>query len=163
MRIKTKVEDGRTFEYFESFWTGRRKLFIDGREIEKTGRKLFCDNVDGSLVEYTAKGSFLTGVSVISNKGERHVLASNKWYDWLLICLPFIGIPIGIIFCGALGAFLSVCFCMFAAIGNAFITRTSLPIAAKIPLQIVIALFANAIWFAIYFVLAVFILAITLF
>lgn len=160
MRIETNLEDGRYVEYHESFWTGRRKLSIAGKELEKTGKRIFCDNEDGSMVEYTAKGSFLTGVTLINNKGENFVLAKNKWYDWLMIFLPFIGMVVGVAFCGAIGGGLSALFCLIAAAINASLSRSKLPAVAKIVLQLVVAVVANAIWFAIWFVVAVFILAI---
>lgn len=159
MRIKTTLEDGRTVEYFESFWTGRRELSIDGRAIEKIGRRIFCDNENGGLVEYTVKGSFIMGVTLINNSGEKWVLAGNKWYDWFMIFLPLIGIVFGVALCGALGAGLSVIFCMLAMLCNALITRAALPVAARIPIQILVAVVANGIWFGLYLVIAVFILA----
>lgn len=158
MRVETTLEDGRHVEYFESLWTGRRKLFINDRELEKVGRRIFCDNESGSMVEYTAKGSFLTGVTLISNSGESFVLAKNKWYDWVMIFLPILGMLLAI-FCGALGGGLGALFCIIGAAINAFIARSSLSVPVKIILQIVVALVVNAIWFALYIVVAVFILA----
>lgn len=159
MIVEKTLEDGRHIEYFESFWTGRRKLSIDGKELEKVGRRIFRDNENGSMVEYTAKGSFLTGVTLISNEGENYVLAKNKWYDWVMIFLPLLGIFFAV-FCGAVGGGLGALFCVLGAVINAFIARSSLPVPVKIILQIVVALAVNAIWFALYFVVAVFILAI---
>lgn len=159
MIVEKTLEDGRHIEYFESFWTGRRKLSIDGKELEKVGRRIFRDNENGSMVEYTAKGSFLTGVTLISDKGENYVLAKNKWYDWVMIFLPLLGIFFAV-FCGAVGGGLGALFCVLGAVINAFIARSSLPVPVKIILQIVVALAVNAIWFALYFVVAVFILAI---
>ena len=158
MKLETTLKDGRRIEYFESFWTGRRKLFINGRELNKVGRKVFCDGAGNSEVEYTAKGSFLTGITLISDKGENYVLAKNKWYDWIMIFLPLLGIFFAV-FCGALGGGLGALFCLIGAVINAFIARSSMSLPAKIVLQIVVAVVANAIWFALYIVVAVFILA----
>lgn len=160
MRIETNLEDGRYVEYYESFWTGRRTLAIDGKELEKTGKRIFCDDENGSMVEYTAKGSFLTGVTLINNKGESFILAQNKWYDWLMIFLPIIGMVAGVAFCGAIGGGLSALFCLLAAAINATISRSRMVAPLKIVLQLVVAIVANAIWFALWFVVAVFILAI---
>ena len=158
MTIETNLEDGRYVEYYESFWTGRRKLSIAGKELEKTGKRTFCDNEN--MVEYTAKGSFLSGVTLINNKGESFVLAKNKWYDWLMIFLPLVGMVIGVAFCGAIGGGLSALLCLLAAAINASISRSHLNTVVKVIVQLVVAVVANAIWFAIWFVVAVFILAI---
>lgn len=158
MRVETTLQDGRHVEYFESFWTGRRKLSINGKELEKTGRKIFCDKESGSLIEYTAKGSFLTGVTIISSNGENFVLAKNKWYDWVMIFLPLLGMALALL-CGALGGGLGALFCLLGAVINALIARSSMPVPVKIILQIVVVLVVNAIWFALYIVVAVFILA----
>lgn len=160
MILETKLEDGRYVEYYESFWTGRRKLSIEGKELKKTGKRVFCDDENGSIVEYTAKGSFLTGVTLITNNGKSLVLAKNKWYDWFMIFLPLVGMVAGVAFCGALGGGLSAVFCLLAATINASISRSKLNAPVKLILQLVVAVVANAIWFVIYFIVAVLILGI---
>ena len=116
----------------------------------KIARKQFrCEEGENS-VDYNIKGSFLTGVSILSSKGENIVLAKNKWYDWLFIFLPLLGMIFGVAFCGAIGGALSGLMCFSATVVNAVQSRTKLPLAGKIPLQILVTVVANGIWFGIY-------------
>lgn len=159
MELSVQNSDGKYILYKESPWTGRRKLFIDGKEAVKVAKKTFRVEEEEGTVDYTIKGSFISGVSVSTSKGENIVLAKNAWYDWLFICLPYLGVVFGVAFCGALGGGLSAFFCTLAAIINANISRCKLSRVLKILVQIIVTIIANAIWFVIYFVIATFILA----
>ena len=178
MELSVKDEDGTYYLYNESFWTSKKSLTVDGVAATKLAKRTFRVVNDGQNTElsftaddasaqksqpeyedFNVKGNFLTGVSLVSNSGKTVVLAKNKWYDWLMIFFPVIGMPFGIIFCGAIGAFFSTLFTMLAAVLNANIARSKKPIAVKIPLQIVIGVIANALWFAVWYIIAVLILS----
>lgn len=150
MELSTQDSQGKYYLYNESFWTGKKSLTIDGKPATKIARKqLRCEEGENS-VDYNIKGSFLTGVSILSSKGENIVLAKNKWYDWLFIFLPLLGMIFGVAFCGAIGGALSGLMCFSATVVNAVLSRTKLPLAGKIPLQILVTVVANGIWFGIY-------------
>ena len=119
---------------------------------------IFGENLR-ETVDYTIKGSFITGVSLVSSKNETIVLAKNNWYDWILIFFPLIGIPFGVMFFGAIGSFFSVLFTGLAACVNANVARSKLALAGKIPLQILIGIVANGLWFACWYIIAVLILS----
>ena len=188
MELSVKDEDGTYYLYNESFWTSKKSLTVDGVAATKLSKRTFRverlakssenNGIDGQNTEisytydgapteksateiedFDVKGNFLTGVSLVSNKGRTIVLAKNKWYDWLMIFFPVIGMPFGAIFCGAIGAFFSALFTMLAAVLNANIARSKKPFAVKIPLQIVIGVIANALWFAVWYIIAVLILS----
>ncbi len=188
MELSVKDEDGTYYLYNESFWTSKKSLTVDGVAATKLAKRTFRversakpseDHVnDGQNTElsftadealtqksqpeyedFNVKGNFLTGVSLVSNSGKTVVLAKNKWYDWLMIFFPVIGIPFGVMFCGVIGGFFSALFTMLAATVNANISRSKKPLAVKIPLQIVVAVVANALWVAVWYVIAVLILS----
>lgn len=157
MELSKQSESGVYLLYTESFWTGKRRLTVDGKEAAKIAKKMFrAEGEDGS-VDYTVKGSFLTGVTVTSSGGERIVLAKNSWYDWLILFLSFAGIVVGVL-CGMVGAAFSAICCVLAAIFNATISRSRLNLALKILLHIVIIALANAVWFGMYCVVVMLVL-----
>lgn len=183
MELSVKDEDGTYYLYNESFWTSKKSLTVDGVAATKLAKRTFrversakpseeskpelsftaddasAQKSQSEYEDFNVKGNFLTGVSLVSNSGKTVVLAKNKWYDWLMIFFPVIGSPFGIIFCGAIGAFFSTLFTMLAATVNANISRSKKPLAVKIPLQIVVAVVANALWVAVWYVIAVLILS----
>lgn len=113
-------------------------------------------------VNYLVKGNFVTGVTIVSSKKETIVLAKNKWYDWIMIFLPILGMAVGVALCGAIGGALSALFTFSGAIINAIISRSKIPLGGKIPLQLLVTVGVNAIWFACWYVIAVVILSMTI-
>lgn len=74
-------------DYTESFWTGKKKITINGVELVKADRTHYAFP-DGKLISVT--GNFLSGAAVEID-GERIGLTEKiKWYEILLGCLPFI-------------------------------------------------------------------------
>jgi len=94
------------------------------------------------------KGNYVTGVT-LQVEGENIVMVKNKWYDWLLLIMPMLGLVVGILG-GAIGGALSALFACIGAIGNVTILRGKLPIVLKIVLCILIAVAVNVAWFLIY-------------
>lgn len=158
MELFATSKDGKSIAYNESF-TGKVSLKVDGVELVKTGKKVFKLDTEEGQILYTIKGSFLSGVTIYLSTGENIVLAKNQWYDWVLMFLPMAGIIFAVILCGMLGGFLSIFFCTIAMVINAMMTRSKLPVAARIVLEIVIGIIANVIWFGIWFIIAVILLA----
>lgn len=74
-------------DYTESFWTGKKKITINGVELVKADRTHYAFP-DGKLISVT--GNFLSGAAVEID-GERISLTEKiKWYEILLGCLPLI-------------------------------------------------------------------------
>ena len=166
MELSAKSADGTSLLYNESFWTGKRSLSVNGKAAKKIGKKLFkidesSDSGDAPSLagEYEIVGSFITGVTVKTPSRESVVFAKNKWYDWLMMFFPFVGIIFGVAFCGAIGGGLSALFCFSAMIINVSVSRTKLPMVGKIFLQLFIAVIANLAWFGLYFIIAVWLLS----
>ena len=95
------------------------------------------------------KGNFITGVTLIEGDGNNIVLAQNKWYEWVLIFLPLLGLGVGILG-GAIGGGLSALFCLLCAGINATILRSNVKFGLKIAGCIFMAVVMNLAWFLIY-------------
>ena len=74
--------------YEENFWTGSKKLFVGGEQLQKLGKSSF-QLPDGTKV-YVG-GNFLVGVKATILGGETiQLVPSIKWYEVLLTIIPFV-------------------------------------------------------------------------
>ena len=153
MQLTAEV-NGVLYLYEENFWTGKKSLTANGVPLTKTGKRQFSVTKEDGTVSYiTVKGSFLSGISLLTSEGEV-VLVKNKWYDWVFIFLPLVGIVVGVAGCGALGGGLSAFFGLLGAFVNATLLRAKLSMSVKIPLCIVVFAVVSAVWFLLYLVIA---------
>lgn len=160
MEVSAVSAGGVNLLYTETMWTGKRSLIVDGVPTIKIGKKKFMSQDEsGNRTEYEIIGSYFSGITVCSSTGEKTVLAKNAWYDWVMAFLPIIGVPFGIIFCGAIGGGLSALCCVLGAFVNIWISRTKIPLAGRIAIQFAVAVVANCIWFGAWYVIAVILLA----
>ena len=144
----TAEDEGRVYDYTENVWTGKKELTLDGVPLEKINKKTFSVKDDaGNARPLEVKGNFLTGVTLTDN-GKNIVLAKNKWYEWVLIFLPCLGIALGIL-CGAIGGGLSALCCLLGAVLNANILRGKSSLAVKIIACVAVFVVCNAVWFLI--------------
>lgn len=146
-------KDGNLYSYTENIWTGKKELTLNGVALEKRNREVFAVNRDGAEELITVKGNFLMGVTLVEGDGKNIVLVQNKWYEWVLIVLPLLGIGVGL-FGGAIGSVLSVLFCLLCAGINATILRSNVKFGLKIAGCIFMALVMNLAWFLIYAAIA---------
>lgn len=150
----TAEANGVLYLYEENAWTGKRSLTVNGVPLTKTGKRQFSVTKEDGTVSYiTVKGSFLSGISLLTSEGEV-VLVKNKWYDWVLIFLPMVGIVVGVAGCGAIGGGLSAFFGLLGAFVNATLLRSKLSMPVKILLCIVVFAVVSAVWFLLYLVIA---------
>ena len=64
MKIIVTNEKYGEFVYEESFWTGKKELFLNGEKLEKSSKNVFLIN-NGEVVYL--KGNYLTGVKLTIN------------------------------------------------------------------------------------------------
>lgn len=161
-------KDGNLYSYTENIWTGKKELTLNGVALEKRNREVFAVNRDGAEELITVKGNFLMGVTLVEGDGNNIVLVQNKWYEWVLIVLPLLGIGVGFfggaiggvlsmlfyLLGGAIGGVLSVLFCLLCAGINATILRSNVKFGLKIAGCIFMALVMNLAWFLIYAAIA---------
>ena len=75
--------------YFESEWTGRKRLTINGRELQKDSKKTFLYIKDGKTISFEHKGSFFSGVSIFIENEKIEITKPCKWYEFVLAIIPF--------------------------------------------------------------------------
>lgn len=153
MQLTAEV-NGVLYLYEENFWTGKKSLTANGVLLPKIGKKQFSVTKEDGTVSYiTVKGSFLSGISLLTSEGEV-VLVKNKWYDWVFIFLPLVGIVVGVAGCGAIGGGLSAFFGLLGAFVNATLLRSKLSMPIRILLCIAVFAVVSAVWFLLYLVIA---------
>jgi len=163
LEIVKVFENGDEFKYTESFWLGDKSLTVNGKPAQKLDKKTFrrfgeIDMTTGlqQNTDYTVKGAYLFGVKLVSSTGENLVLTKNAWYDWIFIVLCYVSIVFGALFMGAIGGLLSALLACVAVLGVVAIARSKMHIAAKITLELLIALAVNALWCGLFLAAVVF-------
>lgn len=73
--------------YEESFWTGKKTLYVNGQALTKTARNVFQTS-EGETIKLT--GSFFTGIKANIGTEAVQLIAACKWYEYVLSVLPFI-------------------------------------------------------------------------
>ena len=74
-------------DYEESFWTGKKRLSIGGKELTKLSSKQFRDDAGK---EYRIKGYYIMGVTLLDGTEEIRLSPAPKWYEIVLSLLPLI-------------------------------------------------------------------------
>ena len=77
-----------TIAYTESFWSGKKQLFINGKPLQKIDKKTFSFHQDGKNYTFIIKGSFVTGVKLLVDGQEITIISPAKWYEY--VCSIFI-------------------------------------------------------------------------
>lgn len=87
MRIVIEDPVNGKIVYEESFWTGRKKLYVNDEELIKTSKRSF-QTQDNQ--EWNISGNYLSGA--ILEKGEQKIRLTPaiKWYEIVLSILPFL-------------------------------------------------------------------------
>ena len=73
-----------TITYEESFWTGKKLIYINGKPLDKIDKKTFMYSKDFKNTMFKLKGNFLTGVKLCSNTEEITLIIPAKWYEMAL-------------------------------------------------------------------------------
>ena len=122
--MKKEVTDqrlnGKTLFYEESFWTGRKKILVNGVECTKVAKNEYKYMENGEERTITVKGDFLRGATLNLSEGSFEVYPKTKWYEYVLALIGFFfilvwgNLPMSaeyfIVVGGAIGALISMVF-----------------------------------------------------
>jgi hypothetical protein len=110
----TVLHGDKTIVYYEDFWTGKKRISINGKELLKIDKKTY--KLEDKY--YTVKGSYLTGVELIDGVQSVALVRKLTTLETILCFLPFLLAFIG----GAIGGLCGGAACAFNAI---FIRKTN--------------------------------------
>lgn len=103
MKVTVNGENtrGKELKYEESFWTGKRKFFYDGKELSRRNNKLFVLESEEGAAELKVTGNRFTGVRADSAlfAGTVNITRKLTALEYILAAIVFIP---GILF-GAIG------------------------------------------------------------
>lgn len=87
MVVQTEHEKLGTIVYEESFWTGRKKLSVNGLPCERADKRTFrlADGRTAQLV-----GNYIRGVRLELGSESVQIVAGAKWYEYVLALLPLL-------------------------------------------------------------------------
>lgn len=87
MKCVIKHERLGEITYEESFWTGKKSLYLDGQILNSTAKNVF-QTANGETITLT--GNFFTGTKG-SIGGETITFTQPfKWYEYVLSAIPFL-------------------------------------------------------------------------
>lgn len=91
MKNEIKTDCG-TILYEESVWTGKRKLFLNGKELTKVNKKTFVYEEDGEKKEFIVEGNIFKGVGIFSSDLPEPVIISKPMgvLDYIFFILPLV-------------------------------------------------------------------------
>ncbi len=90
MELTKDIENLGQVKYTESFWTGKKTLFINGIEAKKLTSKSF-EYIDADKKYYIElKGSFFFGLKMIFNNNTYVLENAFKWYEYLIALISFV-------------------------------------------------------------------------
>lgn len=120
MEIKIQDEKYGVIVYSESFWTGKKELFVQNQLLVKVAKNQFCLTQGNEKVYFYIKGNSALGVDITVEGRTHNVIPKTKWYEHLLAwSIVFINIVMGNIPAmlavfpvvgGAIGGFISAIF-----------------------------------------------------
>ncbi len=124
--------------YSENFWTGKKKITIDGQELQKIDKKTYRYENN----HYTVKGSFLTGVEMTNGVQFITLVRKLSVLETILCFLPFLLVVTG----GAIGG---LCGGAAAAVNATYMRNTD-----KTIMKIIYAILSTGIAFVCYLILS---------
>lgn len=86
MEIKIQHDTYGEIVYSENFWSGKRKIFVNGAEASSVSKKIYIINGKQAVI----KGTYLTGSSILIDNESIVLFPKPKWYETLIGLLPII-------------------------------------------------------------------------
>lgn len=95
MRELVNHEKFGVIEYTENFWTGRKKIYINGQELKKIKKGTYeWQKEDGTTEFCYLGGNFLKGATLMIKSDTIPLTEGMQWYEYLmaiiLIALPMV-------------------------------------------------------------------------
>ena len=90
MRSVVQHEKYGNIIYEENFWTGKKTITIDGKQLTKVSRTKFMYlTADGTFVHVKLKGHYMMGAKLDFNGEVVQIVEAPKWYEFVMYILTF--------------------------------------------------------------------------
>ncbi|MBQ2714227.1 MAG: hypothetical protein IJF76_01165 [Clostridia bacterium] len=78
--------------YNESFWTGKKTLMVNGKNLTKIDKQTFSYSNEGQSKYFVLDGNFLKGVFLTIDKEKIQLVPPLKWYEIFLPVIVFVAL-----------------------------------------------------------------------
>ena len=76
--------------YEESNFSGKRSIYINGKQMHKVDKTTYEIKIEDNLVKVYIEGNSLKGAKLIVDKESYELFPKTIWYEYILTFLPFI-------------------------------------------------------------------------
>ncbi len=66
----------------ENFWSGSKKVFVNGVQLKKINKKTFVGEIGGAQITAVITGGFISGAIIDVNGEKYRITEAAKWYDY---------------------------------------------------------------------------------
>lgn len=137
MQEKAYIEEIGTVTYSETFFLGRKELYVDDVLCKKVGKKEYSyTDKDGNTANLSLKGSFISGVTISNGAKNFTLISKPKWYElfifMLIVLFPIIWgnnvatVEVLPVFGGAVGGAIGGAFAVMSLYTMRFFKRISM-------------------------------------
>lgn len=86
MKKEFEIENIGAVLYEESFWTGKKTLYVNGKSIYAVSKNEFVYEEE----QFVINGNFLKGTYLVHNNQNYEIFAKTMWYEYVLALIPII-------------------------------------------------------------------------
>ncbi len=90
MKIKVTNDKIGSIEYYESFWTGKKEITINGKKLTKIGKNQFSYVREEESLYGKVNGNFFLGATLGINGEVIELVPKTKVVEWVLVIVPLI-------------------------------------------------------------------------
>ena len=90
MKKIIETEKYGVIKFKESILTGKKRITIDGVQLKKGEEDFYYGNINGDYSICKVESSVFKGVKIEVNREEFVITGMMKWYEYILVLLPFI-------------------------------------------------------------------------
>lgn len=76
-----------TIYYEESFWTGKKEIYLNGKKLQQISKICFI-LVGEEKVEIYIEGNAFKGVNLIIDGQAYEITEKTKWYEYIVAIIP---------------------------------------------------------------------------
>ena len=77
-------------EYYENFWSGKKKVSINGNLMTASSKLSFQTKIDGVDVKALLLGNMFNGMTLKIDEEKFEVYPASKWYEYVLAILSLV-------------------------------------------------------------------------
>jgi hypothetical protein len=90
MKVVVENEKYGTIEYNESFWTGKRTIYVGGKLLTKKAKNKYAYSSEEGEVSVKVNGNTFSGLELIIMGSRVEIIPKTSVLEYILAVIPFI-------------------------------------------------------------------------